>query len=67
MGPIAPSILSILSSTENSEIASNELVELIGFENIELVPELIAQRKSTVKRVRALLSEKLEEIIYIAN
>ena len=48
---ILPSVLSILASGKSDEMASIELAELVGFEEIELVSELMTQRQSASSKV----------------
>ncbi|EJD01188.1 Sec63-domain-containing protein [Fomitiporia mediterranea MF3/22] len=47
---------SILSSAKSDETASIELAELVGFEEIELVSDIIAQRQMAASKLEALLT-----------
>lgn len=51
MGSMLPSIRSILSSSKPDDVASIELAELVGFEQIELVSEIIEKRRQCVNKV----------------
>ena len=50
---LLPSVQSILASGKPDEVASVELAELVGFDELELVGEVIAQRKASTARVCA--------------
>ncbi|KAI9000894.1 Sec63-domain-containing protein [Trametes punicea] len=52
---LLPSLLSLLSSPKPDEAISEELVEMIGFDNIELSMHLIAKRGEAVKELTAYL------------
>ncbi|KAI5119901.1 hypothetical protein M0805_003705 [Coniferiporia weirii] len=56
MSSVLPSLRSIISSSKPDEVASIELAELVGFEQIELVSEIIAQRRAVTGRLEALLA-----------
>lgn len=51
MGTMLPSICSILLSDKQDEVASIELAELVGFEEIELVSEIMANRRTAANKV----------------
>ncbi|CDO68689.1 hypothetical protein BN946_scf184652.g16 [Trametes cinnabarina] len=52
---ILPSLLSLLSSPKPDDAISEELVELIGFDNIELSMQLLAKRHEAVRELTAYL------------
>ncbi|THH12262.1 hypothetical protein EW145_g150 [Phellinidium pouzarii] len=60
LASVVTSIRSILSSSKPDDVASIELAELIGFEQIELVSEIIADRRSSASRLEALLAEPMK-------
>ena len=47
-----PSVLSLLSSNKTDEEASIELLELVGFDEFDLVSEIMMHRRETVIKVR---------------
>lgn len=51
MGTMLPSICSILLSDKQDEVASIELAELVGFEEIELVSEIMTNRRTAANKV----------------
>ncbi|OJT11665.1 hypothetical protein TRAPUB_11807 [Trametes pubescens] len=53
---LLPSLVSLLSSTKPDDAISEELVEMIGFDNIELSMQLLANRKDAVRELTAFLS-----------
>ncbi|KAH8118593.1 Sec63-domain-containing protein [Phellopilus nigrolimitatus] len=57
MHALRPSLRAILASGAPDEVASVELAELVGFDAVELVAEVIAQRRAASAKLEALLSE----------
>lgn len=55
MDTMLPSICSILLSDKQDEVASIELAELVGFEEIELVSEIMANRRTAANKVTFIL------------
>ena len=47
-----PTIRSLLSSKSSDDVISIELAELLGFEDIELVSEIISRRAETMNEVK---------------
>ncbi|KAI0650624.1 Sec63-domain-containing protein [Trametes meyenii] len=52
---ILPSLLSLLSSSKPDDTISEELVEMIGFDNIELSMQLLARRPDAVRELTTYL------------
>lgn len=48
--------MSLLSSAKPNDAISEELVEMIGFDNIELSMQLLANRKDAVRELKVFLS-----------
>lgn len=48
---LAPALSQLLLSSSSDEAVSNEVVELIGFDEIELVMEIMAHRKAVGAQV----------------
>ncbi|KAI9056561.1 Sec63-domain-containing protein [Trametes sanguinea] len=48
---VLPSLVSLLSSHKPDETISEELVEMIGFDNIELAMQLLAKRQEAVREL----------------
>ncbi|KAI0638306.1 Sec63-domain-containing protein [Trametes polyzona] len=53
---LLPSLVSLLSSSKPDDAISEELVEMIGFDNIELSMQLLARRQDAVRQLTAYLS-----------
>ncbi|KAI0352820.1 Sec63-domain-containing protein [Trametes cingulata] len=53
---LLPSLLSLFSSPKPDDAISEELVEMIGFDNIELSMSLLARRQEAVRELNAYLS-----------
>lgn len=51
MDSMLPAIRSILLSSKPDEVASIELAELVGFEEIELVSEVMTHRRASADKV----------------
>ena len=49
--PLLPSLLSIISSSQPNETISEELVEMLGFEEIDLAMEVLDNRQEVTKEV----------------
>lgn len=49
--PLIPSLLTTLSSERQDDDISGELVEAIGFDNIELATDILANRRQIVREV----------------
>ncbi|KAL5530172.1 MUG81 [Sanghuangporus sanghuang] len=58
MTAMLPSLHAILSSGKTDELASIELAELLGFEEIELVSELMTQRQTAASKLEKMLLHK---------
>lgn len=43
--PLLPSLLSVISSQRENDVISNELVEMLGFDEIELVMHILEHRQ----------------------
>ncbi|KAL7282501.1 hypothetical protein ACG7TL_003972 [Trametes sanguinea] len=52
---VLPPLVSLLSSPEPDEAISEELVEMIGFDNIELAMQLLAKRQEAVRELTTYL------------
>lgn len=52
LSTIFPLLRKIISSGKSDEVASVELAELVGFEEVELVTEIIAHRQAVMSKVR---------------
>ncbi|OCH90702.1 Sec63-domain-containing protein [Obba rivulosa] len=55
--PLLKSLLSTLSSPRPDDAISEELAELIGFENIELVMEILSNRSAAAKDISDFLAQ----------
>ncbi|EIW61251.1 Sec63-domain-containing protein [Trametes versicolor FP-101664 SS1] len=53
---LLPSLVSLLSSNKPDDAISEELVEMIGFDNIELSMQLLVNRKHAVRELNTFLS-----------
>jgi hypothetical protein len=51
---LIPAILSLLSSSDVNDVISGQLAELVGFENLDLVMELLENREANKQIVRCL-------------
>ena len=52
---LLPSLVSLLSSSKPDDAISEELVEMIGFDNIELSMQLLAKRQEAVRELSGYL------------
>ncbi|OSX59244.1 hypothetical protein POSPLADRAFT_1048584 [Postia placenta MAD-698-R-SB12] len=57
--PLIPSLLTTLSSERQDDDISGELVEAIGFDNIELATDILVNRRQIVREARRRIEETL--------
>jgi hypothetical protein len=57
--PLLGTIQSLLTSTKPDELLSEELAELVGFEDLELVMEMIQHRHAVAEQVSGQSSRQL--------
>ncbi|KAI0774394.1 Sec63-domain-containing protein [Fomes fomentarius] len=53
-------LLSLLSSSRADDVISEQLVELIGFDNIELSVQLLEKRKEAAEQISAYLHDRMK-------